>query len=61
MSRVSSDLSAHSALSWLEHFWLFEFVFVITVTLVATWGRDDDVTRAHPPGQRPVPSQRDYL
>jgi hypothetical protein len=61
VSRVASDLNGGSALSWLVYFWVFEFVFGVTVTLVATWGRHDDLTRAVRERQRRPSSQRGYL
>jgi len=61
VSRVTSQLNGHTALSWLVHFWLFEFVFGMTVTLVATWGRDDDLRRARRERRLRRVSPRDYV
>ena len=61
VSRMTSELNGHSALSWLVHFWLFEFVFGVTVTLIATWGRDDGRTRTRREHARWSPSPRDYV
>jgi hypothetical protein len=60
-SRATSELNGQSAVSWLVHFWLFEFVFGVTVTLVATWGRDDDLRRARRERQLRRVSPRDYV
>jgi fatty acid desaturase len=64
VSRLTSELSGASALSWLAHFWLFEFVFGVTATLIATWGRDDDGMRQGRERQRRerrLPSPHDYV
>jgi fatty acid desaturase len=61
VSRMTSELNGDSALSWLVHFWLFEFVFGVTVTLIATWGRDDGHTRARRERERRSPSPRYYV
>jgi len=60
VSRATSELSGDGALSWLVHFWLFEFVFAVTVTLVATWGRDDDLRSARRQRQHQRAAPRDY-
>jgi hypothetical protein len=61
VSRMTSELHGHSALSWLVYFWLFEFVFGVTVTLIATWGRNDDHERGRRGRRRRRPSPRSYV